>query len=128
MSLSFWFKYIILILLVPRLRLMCFQVYLLTKSWIEREIEYSAKTTLPLTPTGIFYPLPLLPQTLNGMTLHSYLNYHLGESIRFQRGIKMNKGSQVLHFWCLMPKGEKILSPKQKDRTTTISKNFEMKF
>jgi hypothetical protein len=26
-----------------------------------------------------------------------------------------------------MPKGEKILSPKQKDRTTTISKNFEMK-
>jgi hypothetical protein len=26
-----------------------------------------------------------------------------------------------------MPKGEKILSPKQKDRTTTISKKFEMK-
>jgi hypothetical protein len=26
-----------------------------------------------------------------------------------------------------MPKGEKILSPKQKDRTTTISKKFEIK-
>jgi hypothetical protein len=26
-----------------------------------------------------------------------------------------------------MPKGEKIFSPKQKDRTTTISKNFKMK-
>jgi hypothetical protein len=26
-----------------------------------------------------------------------------------------------------MPKGEKILSPKQKDRTTTISKIFKMK-
>jgi hypothetical protein len=26
-----------------------------------------------------------------------------------------------------MPKGEKILSPKQKDRTTTISQIFEMK-
>jgi hypothetical protein len=26
-----------------------------------------------------------------------------------------------------MPKGEKILSPKQKDRTTTISKILEMK-
>jgi hypothetical protein len=32
------------------------------------------------------------------------------------------KGSQVLRFWRLMPKGEKLLSPKQKDRTTTISK------
>jgi hypothetical protein len=31
------------------------------------------------------------------------------------------KGSQVLRFWRLMPKGEKVLSPKQKDRTT-ISK------
>jgi hypothetical protein len=28
------------------------------------------------------------------------------------------KGSQVLYFWRLMPKGEKVLSPKQKDRTT----------
>jgi hypothetical protein len=27
-----------------------------------------------------------------------------------------------------MPKGERVLSPKQKDRTTTISKNFEIKF
>jgi hypothetical protein len=27
-----------------------------------------------------------------------------------------------------MPKGEKVFSPKQKDRTTTISKKFEMNF
>jgi hypothetical protein len=40
----------------------------------------------------------------------------------------MQKGSQSLRFWRLMPKGEKVLSPKQKDRTTTISKIFEMKF
>jgi hypothetical protein len=33
----------------------------------------------------------------------------------------MKKGSQVLRFLRLMPKGEKELSPKQKDRTT-ISK------
>jgi hypothetical protein len=39
----------------------------------------------------------------------------------------MQKGSKVLHFWRLMPKGEKILSPKPKDRTTIVSKNFEMK-
>jgi hypothetical protein len=39
-------------------------------------------------------------------------------------GEKVSKGSQVLRFWGLMPKGEKVLSPKQKDRTTTISKMF----
>jgi hypothetical protein len=42
------------------------------------------------------------------------------------KGGENKKGSKVLRFWRLMPKGEKILSPKQKDRTT-ISKNFEMK-
>jgi hypothetical protein len=41
----------------------------------------------------------------------------LGESI---------KGSQVLRFWWFMPKGERVLSPKQKDRTTTISKFSQM--
>jgi hypothetical protein len=40
-------------------------------------------------------------------------------------GEKVKKGSQVLCFWCLMPKGEKVLSPKQKDRTPILkfSKN-----
>jgi hypothetical protein len=32
------------------------------------------------------------------------------------------KGSNVLYFWRLMLKGDKILSPKQKDCTITISK------
>jgi hypothetical protein len=36
----------------------------------------------------------------------------------------MQKESQSLRFLRLMPKGEKVLSPKQKDRTTTISKVF----
>jgi hypothetical protein len=44
-----------------------------------------------------------------------------------KKGRKMKKGSQVFHFWRLMPKGEKILSPKQKD-CTTISKKFKIKF
>jgi hypothetical protein len=39
----------------------------------------------------------------------------------------MKKGSQSLHFWRLMPKGEKVLSPKQKDRITTISKKIRNK-
>ena len=54
------------------------------------------------------------------MTLHSYLYYHLGGGIRPQKGRKMQKGSQVLRFWRLMPKGEKVLSPKQKDHTTIL--------
>jgi hypothetical protein len=58
------------------------------------------------------------------MTLHSYLFYHLGESIRPHMG-RIVKGSQVLRFWRLMPKGDKVLSLKQKDRTT-ISKKLQM--
>jgi hypothetical protein len=54
------------------------------------------------------------------MILHSHLYYHLGEGIRPQRGRKVLKGSQVLRFWRLMPKGEKVFSPKQKDRTTIL--------
>jgi hypothetical protein len=62
------------------------------------------------------------------MTLNPYLYYNLREGIMPQRGRKLlQEGSQVLRFWRLMPKGEKILSPKQKDRTT-ISKKFEMNF
>jgi hypothetical protein len=57
------------------------------------------------------------------MTLQSYFFYQWGESIR-----KIIEGSQVLRFWRLMPKGEKVLSQKQKDCTTTISKSHECLF
>jgi hypothetical protein len=69
------------------------------------------------------------------MTFHSYLYYHLGESIRPQRGRKCQESSQVLRFGRLMPKGEKVFSPKQKDRTspkqkdsTTFSKKIKKKY
>jgi hypothetical protein len=61
--------------------------------------------------------------TLNGMTLHSYLYYHLGEEIRPQRGRNMTQGLSSSPFLALNAKGEKILSPKQKDRTTHFKKN-----
>jgi hypothetical protein len=38
----------------------------------------------------------------------------------------IEKGSQVLRFWWLMPKEKKVLSPKQKDRTTINFKNSQM--
>jgi hypothetical protein len=50
------------------------------------------------------------------MTLHSYLLHHLGESV---------KGLSSSPFLAINAKGEKVLSPNQKDRTT-ISKNLQM--
>jgi hypothetical protein len=82
-------------------------------------MEYVTKTRLPLHSNGIIYPSSLLRSLRIGIIVHSYLLVPIGE--------KVNKGSQSLCFWRLMPKGEKLLSPKQKDRTTTISKIFEMK-
>jgi hypothetical protein len=45
----------------------------------------------------------------------------------FTKGGEYIKGLQRSPFLALNAKGEKILSPKQKDRTTTIFKIFEMK-
>jgi hypothetical protein len=82
-------------------------------------MDYSAKTTLPLNSIGIIYPLPVFRHLSNW--------YNLFTHICFINGGENIKGSNVLRFWRLMPKGEKILSPKQNDRTTAISKIFEMK-
>jgi hypothetical protein len=76
------------------------------------------KTRLPLHSNGIIYPLSLLRSLQIGLILHSYLLVPMGD--------KITKGSQCLCFCRLMPKGEKILSPKQKDRTTNF-KIFETK-
>jgi hypothetical protein len=54
------------------------------------------------------------PQTPN--------RYNLSLIFLLPMGEKVPKGSQSLCFWRLMPKGERVLSPKQKYRTITISK------
>jgi hypothetical protein len=87
--------------------------------WKENGVFGKHKASTPTL--MVSFPFVVTHVSLIGMFLHSYLFYHLGESIRPQRGIKCKKGSQVLRFLRLMPKGEKVLSPKQKDRTT-ISK------
>jgi hypothetical protein len=61
---------------------MCFQVYFYVKSYIEREMEYSTKTRLPLHSTGIVYPSSLLHITLNWYNLHSYFVYQWEKVIR----------------------------------------------
>jgi hypothetical protein len=63
---------------------------------------------------GIIYPLSLHMYLSSGITLHSYLFYHLGESIRPQRGRKCKKGSQVLHFLAINAKGGESIKPKAK--------------
>jgi hypothetical protein len=75
-----------------------------------------AKTRLPLQTLMISFNLCRYSTNSQWYDIHSYLFHHLGEGIRPQRGRKLQQGSQVLRFWRLMPKGEKILSPKQKDR------------
>jgi hypothetical protein len=55
---------------------------------IEREMEYSTRTRLPLQLLKYHLPFVITHVTLIGMTLHSYLYYHLGEGIRPQRGRK----------------------------------------
>jgi hypothetical protein len=79
-------------------------------------MEYSAKNKAS-TPQLWWYHLPLVvaPPNLNGIILHSYLLIPMGERVL--------KGSQSLRFWWLMPKRERILSPKQKNRNTNF-KNF----
>jgi hypothetical protein len=74
-------------------------------------MEYVTKTRLPLHSNGIIYPSSLLRSLRIGIVLHSYLLVPMGR--------KYTKGSQSLCFWRLMPKGDKVLSTKQKDHTTT---------
>jgi hypothetical protein len=65
------------------------------------------------------YPLPLFLHTLNW--------YNPSLLYTCTNGEKSSKGSQCLHFWRLMPNGERLLSPKQKERTTIISKKIKIK-
>jgi hypothetical protein len=76
-------------------------------------MEYVTKTRLTLHSNGIVYPSSLLRSLQIGIIF---------THISFTNGGESKKGSQSLRFWRLMPNEEKILSPKQKDRTTTISK------
>jgi hypothetical protein len=71
----------------------------------------------------IIYPLSLLLQ-LSMVRTFIHICFTICEKLLGPNGEKILKGSQVLRFWQLMPKGERILSPKQKDRTTTTLKKL----
>jgi hypothetical protein len=102
---------------------MCFQVYFKpSHRYIERELESSAKTRLPLHSTT--HPSPSLRSTLRlWYNLHSYVLFAKGEKI-------VNKGGLISHskypFLAIHAKGGESMSPKQKDRTTTNFKKLSV--
>jgi hypothetical protein len=85
---------------------MCFQVHFYAKSYIEREIESSAKTRLPLYSNDIIYTSPSLHITLQLGIIFTH--------ILFTKGGESKKGSQSLRFWRLMPKGERVLAQSKR--------------
>jgi hypothetical protein len=88
---------------------------------VEREMEYSAKTTLPLNSIGIFYSLPVFRHLSIGIIFtHIYL-FAIGEKVK-----RLTFHSKY-PFLAIHAKGGESISPKRMDRTTTpISKTFEV--
>jgi hypothetical protein len=83
-------------------------------------MESSAKTRLPLHSIGIIYRLPSLRTILHyWYNLHSYFCVPFGEKV---------KGLTKSPILAINAKGGESISPKQKDRTTTNFKFFEIKF
>jgi hypothetical protein len=95
---------------------MCWQVYFYAKSQIEREMESSAKTRLPLHSIDIIYPSPSLHITPNWCNLSLIFTCTNGEKVQ---------GLSKSPFLAINAKGGEILSPRQKDRTTNFKKNFQ---
>jgi hypothetical protein len=74
-------------------------------------MEYSAKTSLPLYSIGTISSLPVFHHLSDWYTLSLIFFYQWGR--KYKRGLSSSS------FLAINAKGEKILSPKQKDRTTT---------
>ena len=79
---------------------------------IEREMEYTAKTTLPLNSIGIIHFTDIPPSLHIGIIFHSYIIY--------QRGRQLIEWALMTPFLAIHAKGGESISPKQKDRTTTL--------
>jgi hypothetical protein len=89
---------------------------------IEREMEYSAKTTLPLNFISIIHSLPVFRIVLHfGIIFtHIYL-LAFGEKLKKRAYISLKHPFLAIH-----AKGGESISPKQKDRTTTNFKNCSL--
>jgi hypothetical protein len=91
---------------------------------IEREMEYLAKTTLPLNLIGIIHSLSLFRIALQfGIIFTPILFTKGGESLK--RGLYF---TQVSVFGDSCQRGRKVLAQSKKDRTTTNFKMSPFKF
>ena len=99
---------------------MCFQVYFKpSHKYIERELESSAKTRLPLHSTT--HPSSSLRVTLHlWYNLHSYVLFAKGENVVF-KGLYFIPS---IRFWRFMPKGEKVLAQSKRTAPPPISKEY----
>jgi hypothetical protein len=86
---------------------------------IEREMEYLAKTTLPLNSIGIIHSLPVFRIVLHISIIftHIYL-FTIGEKVK-RAYISLTS----IRVWRFMPKGEKVLA--QSKRTAPLPTNFK---
>jgi hypothetical protein len=85
---------------------------------IEREMEYSAKTTLPLNSIGIIHSLPVFRVVLHsGIILTHILFAKGGEKVK-RAYISLTS----ICFWRFMPKREKVLAQSKKTAPPPISK------
>jgi hypothetical protein len=95
---------------------MCFQVYFKpSHRYIERELESSVKTRLPLHSTTP-------PSSSLRFTLRLLYNPH--SYVLFAKGEKVVSKGPIFHskypFLAIHAKGGESIGPKQKDRTTTL--------
>jgi hypothetical protein len=70
---------------------MCVQVYSYAKSSIEREMESSAKTRLPLHSIGIIYPSPSLHTALHFGIIFTIITHTIEE--------KVMRALKFIYFW-----------------------------
>jgi hypothetical protein len=79
---------------------------------IEREMEYSAKTTLPLNPFGIIHSLWVFRMILLfGIIFTHIICLPKGEKVVLKRGLYF---THSIRFWRFMPKGEKVLAQSKR--------------
>jgi hypothetical protein len=90
---------------------------------IEREMEYSAKTTLPLNSFGIIHSLSVFRIILHFGIIFTHISISIGIFQLFAKGGEKEKGlyfTLSIRFWRFMPKGEKVLAQSKRTAPTTL--------
>jgi hypothetical protein len=82
-------------------------------------MEYSAKTTLPLNSIGIIHSLPVFRIVLHFGIIFTHISISIEFFNCLPKGERKTR-ALMIPFLAIHAKGEENMSPKQKDRTTTL--------